>query len=207
MSPEPTREGSDGAPPETRAARTPLEGRRLIFAGLAAFAVVGVTTFALGAFFAPDVEAPPGFPIAEVATPGGGGTFRLTLDVADRDHWIPVDLRAGRLVAGVEQADLAARRYVLRAPHGAADLGPGRLEDAPWPRTVDWDADAEVDGAFQNPALADWYDYSYWTHLLESRGHVYALRRRDGGIALVELVSYYCEPEGSGCLTLRYRLD
>jgi hypothetical protein len=44
------------------------------------------------------------------------------------------------------------------------------------------------------------------THALEPRGHAYAVRRLLGGTAITTTVSYYCQPEGSGCLTIRYAL-
>ena len=81
-----------------------------------------------------------------------------------------------------------------------------RLE-ARLPENPAWRGDEEVDGELRNPALADWYRYSYWTHRLRSRGRTHAVRMRSGGVAYLRLESYYCKPEGSGCLTFRYRFD
>ena len=80
------------------------------------------------------------------------------------------------------------------------------LTDASVPEGAEWRRDEEVEGVQQNPALQRWYDYSYFTHLLSTKGHVYAVKRRSGGVVLFRVESYNCEPEGAGCLTLRYRL-
>ena len=71
-----------------------------------------------------------------------------------------------------------------------------------------WEQDGLDDGLPVSPVLLRWYNYSYWTHLLESKHEVYGLRLRgdDSRAALVRLESYYCAPEGSGCMTFRYRV-
>ena len=76
------------------------------------------------------------------------------------------------------------------------------------PVDVEWTEDELTDGFMANPVLLRWYTYSYWTHLLRSKHDVYAIKFRADPTraALVRIESYYCEPEGSGCMTFRYRL-
>jgi hypothetical protein len=55
-----------------------------------------------------------------------------------------------------------------------------------------------------NPAVGKWYDYSFISHLLTSRRHVYAVRTAPGRYAKVELLNYYCKGVGTACITFRY---
>jgi hypothetical protein len=104
-------------------------------------------------------------------------------------------------------ADLRFRRYVVRAPGGAAALGKTPLEMEQLPEDLKWEFDVNVDGGLQNPAVARWYEYGLQSHLLTTKGETYVVQRSTGkGKAAFKIVSYYCEPDGSGCLTVRYRL-
>ena len=44
-------------------------------------------------------------------------------------------------------------------------------------------------------------------HTLDLRGEYTFASSHGGGAALLQIESYYCHPEGSGCMTLRYRLQ
>src|SRR5206468_11351066 len=123
---------------------------------------------------------------------------------SDESAQVAFSLHSGRRVEPAA-ADLLVRRYVVQAPHGALDLGAVPLADAQMPAAPQWFADTRLAGELQNPAFAHWYQYSYWTHVLTSRDNTYAIRMADGGAALLRIRSYYCAPEGSGCLTLQYR--
>ena len=189
---------ADGVAPERRGST------RFIWLAIGAFVVTCAVLFAIGSMLTPSVQ--PGYPVIPAARPATDGTFLLTADVADRTRWVPIDLRAGRIADSEADADILARRYVLRAPGGALDLGKVALADAAVPTDPVWVPDEAVDGAPQSNVLTHWYTYSYWSHLLTSREHTFAVRTRSGGVALLNLVSYYCDPDGSGCLTIRYRL-
>lgn len=152
----------------------------------------------------PDVE--PGYPITEQATVFPDGSFELTLDVRHREAWSAVDLGAGRVAEPGAAVDLRVRRYIFQAPGGALDLGEVPLADATLPPEPSWGEDVVIDGIQQNPTLARWYHYGWQSHLLSPKKNVYALRRPGGGTAFLQIASYYCAPEGSGCMTLRYRL-
>ena len=101
--------------------------------------------------------------------------------------------------------DIAFRRHHFIAAPGAgiADLG-----------AVSFDSVAEVpaDGYAAtdfgrdtaNPAVGKWYAYSMLSHLLTSKGHVYAVRTSEGRYAKLEIVAYYCREVGAACYTIRY---
>ena len=56
-------------------------------------------------------------------------------------------------------------------------------------------------------SLAGWYEYSYWSHLLRPKVRTFAVRLAStAGIAYLRFLGYGCEPSGTGCLTLRYRI-
>jgi hypothetical protein len=179
---------------------------RFITVGLIAFIVTCVLVFAAGSMIAPNVE--PGFPITDRAQPQTDGSFRITLDASVREHWVPVNLSRGTINEVGPGADLLVQRYVFRAPGGAADLGDVLLDKATLAADLSWAFDKQVDGQLQNPAISGWYDYSYMTHLLKSKNHTYAVQLLSGeGFATFNVVSYYCEPEGTSCVTIDYRLN
>ncbi len=154
----------------------------------------------------PDVE--PGFPVTRKAVPQKEGIFRVTVDAADRQAWIPINLSAGSVGGNEHEADILIQRYIIRAPNGGVDLGKVALADAIVDENTTWTSDDIVDGQLQNPTLSKWYTYSYFTHLLKSEEHSYAVRLRSGnGIAYYNVVSYYCEPERTSCVTIDYRLE
>ncbi len=178
---------------------------------------VNVAKWAIGAFVVTSVvivaawpllssEVQPGFPLAERAVPQSDGSFLLTLDVASRERWVPVHLGQGMVVDLEGDADLLLRRYVIRAPAGAKNLGSVPLEQADPHTGGSWVRDERADGDWKNAAIDRWYDYSMSNHLLTAKGYTYAIKRRAGGTATLRVESYYCDPPGSGCMTLRYRL-
>jgi len=184
----------------------PPQGARAIRLAIIAFIVTCVLLLIAGSRLKPLRDTDPGYPVAERAQPMPDGSFVVTLDVKSRDYWVPFSFAAGRVVANEQEADILARRNVLRAPGGVQNLGMVPLADARW-NDSDWVEDEMVDDSLKNPTLSDWYDYSQMTHLLHGRKQTFAVRRRaSGGFAYLTIKSYYCEPEGSGCLTLQYRL-
>jgi hypothetical protein len=183
-------------------------GTTYITFGIVGFVVTAIAVFAFGSSLRPDTAV--GYALSARVHPRTDGSFQLTIDTTDKNNWVGVDLGDGRRVKDADSADLLLRRYKIRAPSGAVDMGKRALGDANASglSEADWQLDHIKDDVWSNPAFERWYSYSYWTHLLETIGHIYAVRLRDGrGIAYVQMVSYYCKPEGSGCLTIVYRLD
>ena len=134
------------------------------------------------------------------------GTFTMTLDACDDARWTGFDFGAG-VATTTAAADLLARRHILVVPRGALSLGDVPLASATVPAGAAWIVDPVKGGGWDNVALRHWYIYSYWTHLVKPRPTTHAIRRATGGIAYVRIEGYYCEPDGAGCLTMRYRLE
>ena len=176
----------------------------LAYAG-GGFLITCVVMFFLGSWLVPAVE--PGYPLTDAAKANPDGTFQVTLDVHDRNHWVGLNLSTGKQVKNHANADILMRRYVMQVPGGALNLDKVALADAKLPADPQWVQDEDVDGANQNQAVSQWYDYSYMSHLLKPKGETYAVRLKTGGVAYFQIISYYCEPEGSGCMTIRYRLE
>ncbi len=182
------------------------EGNRLIYLGVGAFVGTCILMALFGSRMGPPTKTEPGYPLTEVAIPMPDGSFRITVDSSDREAWVAVDLGTGRRLESASGADLLIKRHYLRAPGGTQDLGTTKLSTAK-ALLAPFIPDTRIDGELRNVPISEWYNYSYFTHLLRTRDHTYAVRRvQDRGVAYVRVESYYCQPEGSGCLTLRYRL-
>ena len=179
---------------------------------LAQMALIGFVLACIGLFviasMMPEDAMEPGYAIDEQARPSPDGTFVLTVNVKDPSAWRYIDLDLGRAINSENGADLVVRRYIIKAPDGAQSLGDEPLLTASLPSAPAWQVDTEIGGEWQNPAFARWYEYGYSSHLLKSKRETYVVGRSPGnGVAFITIESYYCSPEGSGCLTLRYRLE
>ena len=56
-----------------------------------------------------------------------------------------------------------------------------------------------------NAATAQWYEYSWTSHILSPKPNVFAVRTADRGYAVFQILSYYCPAAQAGCTTIRYR--
>ncbi len=155
----------------------------------------------------PDIDEV-GYPLTEMAVRQDNGSHWITLNTSDQARWVPMSFVLGREVPDGAAADLRMRRHYFQVPGGAMELDTTDLMSAEVPADAQWVADELDDGLLLNPLLLRWYDYSYWTHLLESKHKVYAARLagEPSRAALFRVESYYCRPEGSGCLSINYRL-
>jgi hypothetical protein len=186
----------------------PPKGNKIILVGVFTFVGTCVLLLILGLVIGPNMgQSEPGFPVEERPTTLEDGTQRVTLLTADKEKWIPYSFELGRVVPAGAMADIAIRRYQFQIPRGALDLGEGPLAGAALPEAPRWEMDSDVDGVLVNPAIDRWYNYSYMSHLLSSKDHSYAVQLASGKTAFLKVVSYYCEPEGSGCLTMNYRIQ
>jgi HmuY protein len=181
-------------------------------AGLVAAAVV-VTLIAL-TLRQPDVPTYP--PTAPAPTDAGRalvGPVLYTVDATSTDAWRYFSFRVGAVTdgAGAKDWDLAFRRYQVIANGGKAfvgqggihDLGPVRFDDVhAVPATGYLGNEGSEDP--RNPAIAGWYRYGFFSHVLSPKPHVWAVRTADGRYAKLEIVSYYCPGAQPGCLTFRY---
>jgi hypothetical protein len=150
---------------------------------------------------------PPTPPQAREAGPGLVGPVLYTVDATAPDVWRYFSFRLGSIVEapGPRGWDLAFRRYSIIAGDGVGirDLGETRLDDVRTVPTTGYVAN-EGRGEPRNPAIASWYRYGFFSHVLSPKPHVWALRTADGRYAKLEMVGYYCPGARPGCPTFRY---
>jgi hypothetical protein len=141
------------------------------------------------------------------------GPRLYTVDATRPQEWRYFSFRFGSVLAeaGPTDWDLAFRRYQVIANGGPRFAGRGGVVDlgrvafpdvASVPASGYQATEGDVDP--RNPALAGWYSYSYFSHVLSPRPRVWAVRSADGRYAKVEFVSYYCPGGQPGCVTFRY---
>jgi hypothetical protein len=141
------------------------------------------------------------------------GPVLYTVDASSPDQWRYFSFRFGSVLenAGPRDWDLAFRRYqviVNGGPRftgngGVVDLGRVALTDVTSVPERDYQV-TEGDAEPRHPALAGWYSYSYFSHVLTPKPRVWAVRSAEGRYAKVEFVSYYCANLAPGCVTFRY---
>ena len=141
------------------------------------------------------------------------GPVLYTVDATRPEPWRYFAFRVGSVIEdpGPRDWDLAFRRYEIIANGGPAFVGAGGVADLG--EVAFADVKAVPEGGYQategggdprNPALARWYSYGYFSHLLSPKSRVWAVRTADGRYAKLELVSYYCPRSQPGCVTFRY---
>jgi hypothetical protein len=133
------------------------------------------------------------------------GPVLYTVDATQPGSWRYFAFQLGSAVdnPGPRDWDLAFRRYEIIANGGrqfagragVADLGAVAFADV---KAVPEAGYQMTEGGAdpRNPALARWYTYGYFSHLLSPRARVWAVRTADG--------SYYCPRSQPGCVTFRY---
>jgi hypothetical protein len=165
-----------------------------------------VASLVMGSLRSP--ELPPYMPTPAAPVAVGDslvGPALYTIDATSNAAWQRFDFGVNSIVTTGESWDIGFHRnHVIAGPGSAiADLGA-----VPFDSVTAAPADGyrgNGPGAWEsNPAVGKWYDYSFISHLLTSRGHVYAVRTADGHYAKFELITYYCRGVGTACLTFRY---
>jgi hypothetical protein len=133
------------------------------------------------------------------------GPILYTVDATAADVWRHFSFRLGSIVEPPVAWDLGFRRYAIVAGPGSgiADLGQVRFDQV---RSVPPDGYRANEGAGdpRNPAIASWYHYGFFTHVLSPKPRVWAVRTADGRYAKLEMVGYYCPGSTPGCPTFRY---
>lgn len=131
------------------------------------------------------------------------GPVVYTVDATAPDAWRAFSFRLGSVVDGT--GDLDFRRYSIVAGVGAGirDLGDARFDDV---RDVPADGYLANEGRAdpRNPAIASWYHYGFFTHVLSPKPRVWAVRTADARYAKMQIIGYYCPGARPGCLTFRY---
>ena len=135
------------------------------------------------------------------------GPILYTVDATAPDVWRYFSFRVGSVLDNPPAGgwDLAFRRYSIIAGDGVGirDLGEARLEDVRTVPAAGYVAN-EGRGEPRNPAIASWYRYGYFSHVLSPKPRVWAVRTADGRYAKLEMVGYYCPGGRPGCPTFRY---
>jgi heme-binding HmuY-like protein len=154
------------------------------------------------------VELPPYTPTPPAPAIVGDslvGPALYTIDATNNAAWQRFDFDVNSLVTTGQGWDIGFHRnHVIAGPGSAiADLGPVPFDSVTEAPAEGYRANGPATWE-SNPAIGKWYNYSFISHLLTSRGHVYAVRTGDGRYAKVELLNYYCAGVGTACLTFRY---
>ncbi|HEV8617085.1 MAG TPA: HmuY family protein [Methylomirabilota bacterium] len=187
---------------------------RRTYVAIAALVVLTVTLVAL-TLRQPQVPtyAPTPPSVARDAGRALVGPVLYTVDASRPDAWRYFSFRLGGVVegAGPKDWDLAFRRYVIIANGGPKFPGEGGIVDL---GAVEFEGVHQVPASGyqgnesgedpRNPAIAGWYRYGFFSHVLSPRPHVWAVRTADGRYAKIALVSYYCAGGEPGCVTFRY---
>jgi hypothetical protein len=153
-----------------------------------------------------DPEFPPYPPTTPHPEPVGDslvGPVDYTVDASRSAQWARFDFARNSVVEDGPWDISFRRTHVIAAPGvGIKDLGP-----VPFDSVAELPDQGYVAGIAQadssHPAVGKWYEYNYLTHLLRSKGHVYAIRTPNG-FAKLQMLSYYCASVGTGCVTFRY---
>ena len=141
------------------------------------------------------------------------GPVLYTVDATSPSEWCYFSFRLGSVIdhPGPKDWDLAFRRYQIIAnggqefagQGGIADLGEMELANVKTAPAAGY-RPSEGGTDPRNPAIAGWYDYGYFSHVLTPKRHVWAIRTADGRYAKLELISYYCPRSQPGCVSFRY---
>ena len=124
------------------------------------------------------------------------------------------DFSTGSVVESPEPLgwDLAFRRFTILANGGPDSAGQGGILDLGI-TSLDSLATVPTNGyavntpgtEASNAATAQWYEYSWTSHVLSPKPNVFAVRTADGRYAVFQILSYYCPAAQAGCTTIRYR--
>ena len=146
------------------------------------------------------------------AGPALVGPRVITVDATGSEQWRHFSFRLGSVVDDTQRDwDLGFRRYQIIANGGPGflggagilDLGEQRFDDV---RTVPTTGYHETESRPdpRNPAIAGWYQYGFFSHVLRPKPHVWAVRTTEGRYAKLEMLAYYCPGSRPGCVTFRY---
>ena len=190
---------------------------RTRLAPLAAGAAAAAVVVTLIVFTLRQPDVPSYAPTPSSPTDAGRalvGPVLYTVDATSPEAWRYFSFRSGAVIenAGPTDWDLAFRRYqvianggpVFVGKGGILDLGQVRFEDVQAAPATGYQGNEGPHEEPRNPAIAGWYRYGFFSHVLTPKPHVWAVRTADGRYAKMEIVSYYCSRARPGCLTFRY---
>ena len=178
----------------------------LVLALAGAFLLL-VASLVIGSFTTPEFPPYAVTPPASRPAPVGDslvGPSTYTLDASAGEAWRRFDFGRNAVVDSGSW-DIAFRRHHIIAAPGAgiADLGAVPFDSVREVPALGY-APTDFGRDTANPGVGKWYAYSMLSHLLTTKGHVYALRSADGHYAKLEILAYYCRDVGAACYTVRY---
>ncbi|MGQ0813410.1 MAG: HmuY family protein [Gemmatimonadota bacterium] len=182
-------------------------------------AIVGAIVLAAIVFVAYSLRRPQ--PDAYPPTPAGmhaardssSGVFTYTIDASAVAEWRYFAVTRGSVVARADavQWDVAFRRYHIIINGGAGFAGRGgalNLGAVPFDSVLAAPAGGYVTSVAgrdsSNAAFDRWYQYSWTSHVLKPKPHVWVVRTADGRYVKLRIISYYCPGARPGCVTFRY---
>ncbi len=128
----------------------------------------------------------------------------VTIDARDPDRWQFFAFAAGALVPPDTAGwDIAIRRFHIMVAGEAVGIDSIAFEALRAPPSAGYQA-TSFDRDTVNRAIARWYRYSMFSHLLRPRRQIYVIRSRLGVVTKLEFLSYYCPGPEPGCVTFRY---
>jgi hypothetical protein len=128
----------------------------------------------------------------------------VTIDARDPDRWQFYAFAAGALVPPDTAGwDIAIRRFHIMVAGEAVGIDSSAFEALRAPPTAGYQATSFARDTV-NRAIARWYRYSMFSHLLRPRRQIYVIRSRLGVVTKLEFLSYYCPGPEPGCVTFRY---
>ena len=152
---------------------------------------------------------PPGVPTFAPRSTSPRDTLEedtVTIDARDAELWRFFAFWHGQLVPSDTAGwDLAVRRFRVIVAGEAVRLDTSTFDALTHPPTGGFVA-TSFDRDTLNRAIARWYRYSMFSHLLRPRRQVYVIRSRAGRYVKLEFLGYYCPGPEPGCVTFRYKL-
>jgi hypothetical protein len=155
---------------------------------------------------------PPTPPVPREAGRTLTGPVLYTIDARDPEQWRRFSFQVGSAVDNAATAwDLAFKRYEIISNGGNGyggnagllDLGERPFDEVITVPTSGYQLTERAPDP-RNPAIARWYTYGFFSHVLTPKPHVWAVRTADGRFAKLEMVGYYCDGGQPGCVTFRY---
>jgi hypothetical protein len=142
------------------------------------------------------------------------GPLRYTVDARNPDRWTYFSFSRGSVATDPRPFDwdLAFRRFQIIVNGGDAFPGMGgvrwvegtAMDSIPVLPEAGYVGTEVVRGDSIAVPLDDWYEYSFFSHLLMPLPRTYLIRTADGRYARLRFESYYCPGAQPGCVTFEY---
>jgi hypothetical protein len=120
----------------------------------------------------------------------------VTIDARDPERWQFFAFDTGGW-------DIAVRRFHVMVAGDAIGIDSVPFEALHSPPSVGYVA-TTFDRDTVNAAIARWYRYSMFSHLLRPKRRIYVIRSRSGRATKLEFLSYYCPGPEPACVTFRF---